>query len=53
MLDVFIYTKEKKNKFACKGICVFYKNRIRVTKVQTTKEDDVLYLAREKRKRKK
>ncbi len=47
---VFIYTK-KKNKFACKGICVFYKNRIRVTKVHTTKEDDVLYLAHEKKKR--
>ncbi len=46
---VFIYTKEKEtNKFACKGICVFYKNRIRVTKLQTTKEDDVLYLAHEK-----
>jgi hypothetical protein len=53
MLDVFIYTKEKKNKFACKGICVFYKNRIRVTKVQTTKEDDVLYLAHEKKEKKK
>ncbi len=46
---VFIYTK--KNKFACKGICVFYKNRIRVTKVHTTKEDDVLYLAHEKKKK--
>ena len=31
-----------------KEICVFYKNRIRVTKVQTTKEDDVLYLAHRK-----
>jgi hypothetical protein len=50
MFDVFIYTK-KKNKFAWKRICVFYKNRIRVTKVQTTKEDDVLYLAHEKRKK--
>jgi len=55
MFLLFIYTKEKKkkNKFACKDICVFYKNRIRVTKVQTTKEDDVLYLAHEKRRRKK
>ncbi len=44
--------KKKKNKFACKGeICVFYKNRIRVTKVQTTKEDDALYLAHEKKKK--
>lgn len=43
----------QKNKFACKGICVFYKNRIRVTKVQTAKEDDVLYLAHEKKEEKK
>jgi hypothetical protein len=47
---VFIYTK--KNKFACKGICVFYKNRIRVTKVQTTKEDDGFYIWHTKRKKK-
>jgi hypothetical protein len=54
MFDVVLFTQEekKKNKFACKGeICVFYKNRIRVTKVQTTKEDDALYLAHEKKKR--
>jgi len=48
---LFLFTREKKkNKFACKGICVFYKNRIRVTKLQTTKEDDVLYLAHEKKR---
>ena len=55
MLDVFFYLhkKKKKNKFACKGICVFYKNRIRGTKVQTTKEEnDALYLAHEKKREK-
>jgi hypothetical protein len=48
MLLFDIYTQKRKRE---RGICVFYKNRIRVTKVQTTKEDDVLYLAHEKKER--
>jgi len=50
MFLFFFYLHEKKNKFACKKICVFYKNRIRVTMVKKKKEDDVLYLAHEKKK---
>lgn len=42
---------KKEKTFACKDICVFYKNRIRVTKIQTTKEDDVSYLAHQMKER--